>query len=50
MPTLFKLLEKNRQWAEDIAKNDPTYFPQLAAQQVRLNFLYPFPQSVKHYC
>jgi carbonic anhydrase len=33
MPTLFKLLEKNRKWAQDVAKNDPTYFPQLAAQQ-----------------
>lgn len=33
MPSLFTLLEKNREWAEEIAKNDPTYFPSLAAQQ-----------------
>jgi len=33
MPSLHRLLEQNRQWAEDVAKNDPTYFPSLAAQQ-----------------
>lgn len=33
MPTLFKLLEQNRKWAEETSKNDPTYFPALAAQQ-----------------
>ena len=33
MPSLFKLLEKNRKWAEETAKNDPTYFPGLAALQ-----------------
>ena len=33
MPTLFKLLEQNRKWAEETAKADPTYFPSLAAQQ-----------------
>jgi len=33
MPSLFKLLEKNRKWAEETAKKDPTFFPGLAAQQ-----------------
>lgn len=33
MPSLFKLLEKNRKWAEETAQNDPTYFPRLAAVQ-----------------
>jgi carbonic anhydrase len=33
MPTLFKLLEQNRNWAEETAKKDPTYFPGLASQQ-----------------
>jgi carbonic anhydrase len=33
MPSLNKLLEKNRKWAEETAKKDPAYFPGLAAQQ-----------------
>lgn len=33
MPTLFKLLERNHQWAAQVAKEDPEFFKTLSAQQ-----------------
>ncbi|HAV13139.1 MAG TPA: carbonate dehydratase [Opitutae bacterium] len=33
MPTLFKLLERNREWAAHVAKEDPNFFKTLSEQQ-----------------
>ena len=33
MPTLFKLIEKNRVWAEQVVQEEPDFFDKLSKQQ-----------------